>query len=624
MRKILFVLAVLMALALGGPPAFARDARSAVPTAATKPDPISPANPVHAHPALWMVKDHDTTIYLFGTIHMMKPQIIWFEGDVRKAYARSDEVVTEVVDDDAQTGASMLALAAAPPGQTIASLLPPASYAKYLAALADTGTPAELMEKMKPWFVSMSLSLLPLRRLGYDSASGVDVAIKAAARADGKRLVGLETSAQQLGFFDALPLDAQTTLLTQTVDEYADISSTIGQMVDAWSTGDEAALAANLNDSMEATPALAKMLLYDRNQRWAAWIKARLSQPGTVFLAVGAGHLAGAGSVQDALAHLRAACAPPDRTAMTAPRPKTFSRRIAAIWIVGLTLLAAFGFWIGASVFSDAKTARPALWKIEKEGRSAWLFGTLHAVPAGSDWLSADVTKAAQSADLLIIEVTGLDAERQSRAVFDSLGKNASLPPVAARLNPADRKQFKMLVKRDPSIAHGLDAYESWAAALLIGANTGVGQRLSAAQAGEARFTRMFEAAGKPLAPLETIKGQLGLFDAMPEQLQRKLLTQAVREAREADRIYSALFDRWAAGDVEGMALLFNQSLKGDPAIRAILVDQRNARWARQIDALLAAHDVRPFIAVGAGHLLGPGSLQARLEARGWHVTRIP
>ncbi len=72
-------------------------------------------------------------------------------------------------------------------------------------------------------------------------------------------------------------------------------------MIDAWSAGDPVRLAATLNKSMEEDKGLEKLLLFDRNERWADWIKTRLEKPGIVFLAVGAGHLAGKGSVQDAL-----------------------------------------------------------------------------------------------------------------------------------------------------------------------------------------------------------------------------------------------------------------------------------------------------------------------------------
>jgi uncharacterized protein YbaP (TraB family) len=69
-----------------------------------------------------------------------------------------------------------------------------------------------------------------------------------------------------------------------------------------WASGDTDRLAAQLNEDLRTTPRLAQLLLTDRNARWADWIAARLDKPGTVFVAVGAGHLAGSDSVQAMLA----------------------------------------------------------------------------------------------------------------------------------------------------------------------------------------------------------------------------------------------------------------------------------------------------------------------------------
>ena len=73
-------------------------------------------------------------------------------------------------------------------------------------------------------------------------------------------------------------------------------------MVADWARGDPDALARLMNDDLKASPEVAQVLLYRRNARWADWIKARMARPGTVFVAVGAGHLSGKGSVIDDLA----------------------------------------------------------------------------------------------------------------------------------------------------------------------------------------------------------------------------------------------------------------------------------------------------------------------------------
>jgi uncharacterized protein len=106
---------------------------------------------------------------------------------------------------------------------------------------------------------------------------------------------------QQLGFFDTLPKDAQITYLTSVVDQLPKVNGVMDQMVANWAAGDPVKLGELMNENLDDSPEVAKALLFDRNARWAEWIDARMDKPGTVFVAVGAGHLAGKQSVQDYL-----------------------------------------------------------------------------------------------------------------------------------------------------------------------------------------------------------------------------------------------------------------------------------------------------------------------------------
>ncbi len=255
---------------------------------------------VQARPALWVVRDADTTIYLFGTIHLLKPEIRWFQGPVRKAFDSAQEIVLEIVDrnEPGDGKSSLLQRALAPDEPTLSSRLQPDTAAKFLAALQGHGISPVLFDKVKPWFATFTLSILPLQTAGYDPASGADRAIEAAAIADNKRLIGLETSAQQIGFFETMPDALQIEMLSETIDELPTLPQTIQRMIAAWTGGNPEGLAEIMNESIDTNPEFERILLTDRNARWADWIKARLDQPGTVFIAVGAGHLAGKTSVQ--------------------------------------------------------------------------------------------------------------------------------------------------------------------------------------------------------------------------------------------------------------------------------------------------------------------------------------
>jgi uncharacterized protein YbaP (TraB family) len=255
-----------------------------------------------ADPALWVVKDKDTTIYLFGTIHVLKPGLSWFDDAVRTAFDKSNEVVLEIpmpTPEEAQ--AAVMKSAVNVTGPKLSEKLPEAERPAYAKAVADAGLPAGALEQLDPWFAASTLTLVTLQKQGYDPASGAEQAISQAAKAAGKPVTGLETLEQQFGFFDSLSDAAQVTFLTETIKELPTAGTSIDKMVDQWRHGDPDALAATMNEEMTVSPEVKRVLLTDRNARWAKWIEDRMKRPGTVFVAVGAGHLAGSGSVQDAL-----------------------------------------------------------------------------------------------------------------------------------------------------------------------------------------------------------------------------------------------------------------------------------------------------------------------------------
>jgi hypothetical protein len=283
------------ALAFAAQPAIAQAPPAPAPAAAPLKD---------ADPALWVVKDADTTIYMLGTVHVLKPGLSWFDEAVKDAFDTSDEMVIEVIQPTDQDAALkvMLPLAIDPDGPALTQKLPELARPKYAAAMTSLGMPPAALDQFEPWYASVILGLLPLQKAGYDPASGVEMQLAAAAKAANKPVSALEGFDEQLGFFDTLPESDQIGLLVATVDEFDKIGPTLDRMVADWGKGDSDALAREMNDQLGKLPNVEKVLLTDRNDRWADWIRTRLEKPGTVFMAVGAGHLAGRNSVQEALA----------------------------------------------------------------------------------------------------------------------------------------------------------------------------------------------------------------------------------------------------------------------------------------------------------------------------------
>jgi len=259
-----------------------------------------------AKPALWVVRDRDTTIYLFGTIHALRPGINWFQGPLKRAFASSDTLMTEIVMPDPKVAqALMLKAALNPTGPSLTEKLPEDKRAAYGAALAKLGIQPAQLDRFDPWLVASQLAVATLIKSGYDPASGAERVLTDAASAEHKPVAGLETVEQQVGYLDGLSDKAQQEFLVSTIDEIDDFTTTMDKMVGSWSHGDANAIAKLMNDDMRDSAELMTRLIAERDARWADWIADRLKRPGKVFIAVGAGHLAGPESVQAYLARKR-------------------------------------------------------------------------------------------------------------------------------------------------------------------------------------------------------------------------------------------------------------------------------------------------------------------------------
>lgn len=269
---------------------------------ATEETYVPPIMPDDPDPALWVISDDDTTIYLFGTIHLLKPGLTWFDEAVKTAFDSSEELVIEMIQPAPAAMVKIVNdLAIDKTGVSLRDKLAADDRAKYELTMTELGLPVESFDPLDPWFASVNLSLMPLLKNGYDSNQGAEKALVAEAEARGLKIVGLETPRQQLGFFDNLPEDVQIRFLNFTVDSIKESADGMNAMVAHWANANVEALAEMMNAGLE-DKILYETLLVNRNANWAEWVEKRMAEPGTVFLAVGAGHLAGADSLQAFLA----------------------------------------------------------------------------------------------------------------------------------------------------------------------------------------------------------------------------------------------------------------------------------------------------------------------------------
>lgn len=279
-------------------PAFAQAAVAAPTTA--------PAPQAGPGPALWVVRDADSTIYLFGTVHLMRPEVQWRTPAFEAALAASDAVYFEIKEVDPESAANMQPLlmkyGLAPAGEGLSTVMNEADMARIDAVAASLGAPQGAFEPMRPWLAAMQVTVAGIMKAGYSPTSGVDPLIKAQAVAAGKPIHALETVEQQLGFFADLPMDVQADFLRQSLADFDVGAAKLDSIVEAWATGDAARLETEIVDEFKKWPAVYDAILVRRNADWARQIKTMLDGSGTVFIAVGGGHLVGEDSVQAALA----------------------------------------------------------------------------------------------------------------------------------------------------------------------------------------------------------------------------------------------------------------------------------------------------------------------------------
>lgn len=254
-------------------------------------------------PAMWVIRDADSTLYLFGTVHLLRPTTGWGTDRVDAAFDSADRIVFEISNPDDQAAVIPLiqqhGISLATP---LTSLLTPEEIADLDAAAQTIGLSAAQMDPFRPWFAALTLSVAPLAKAGYDPASGVELLLKARAEAAGKPVSGFETIDEQIRILAGFPEEAQLEFLRATLEDYENATVELDKLVEAWAAGDvEAIETIGVEPMRESSEELYQALLVRRNTNWANQIQTMLEGAGTAFIAVGAAHLAGDDSVQEIL-----------------------------------------------------------------------------------------------------------------------------------------------------------------------------------------------------------------------------------------------------------------------------------------------------------------------------------
>jgi uncharacterized protein YbaP (TraB family) len=250
-------------------------------------------------PALWRLRDEDSEIWLLGTAHMLPPDLAWQTPKIEAALAAADTVMFETPIDDAgkqDIGKLAAAYGRNAPGVTLSSLLTPADRETLARVCKAVNADPAGLEDAKPWLAAVGLSVSYVVAKGFDPNAGAEQVLD--AKAAGKKRAYFETGEQQIRFFADLPIGAQVEFLRATLAEIETQDEDLVPMNKAWARGDTAKLAGYFAKmDKELSPQVYNTLIRDRNERWVTQIREIMAGSGKTFIAVGAAHLIGEGSV---------------------------------------------------------------------------------------------------------------------------------------------------------------------------------------------------------------------------------------------------------------------------------------------------------------------------------------
>jgi len=264
--------------------------------------------------------------------------------------------------------------------------------------------------------------------------------------------------------------------------------------------------------------------------------------------------------------------------------------------------------------------AHPALWTVHSPKATAYLFGSVHLLPSNVDWHSAAVDAALRSSDVFVFEAPlGTAGQAQTEAFVRA---NGMLPPnqaLPSLLDARARKDYRRALAAAHADPVALVHMRPWLAAIIMETSALQASHYSRSAGVDLQLWDYANAQHKKIETFETIDEQLALLMPKDKKLETEEFEAELKELKTGAGEIGELVDAWCDGRISDVARLMNEGLSTTPGAMKLLIDDRNVRWVKKIDGMLAEPHTY-FITVGAGHLGGPHGLPALLQARGYKV----
>jgi hypothetical protein len=254
----------------------------------------------HAGSPVWAIHGDHNTVYLAGSVHLLKAGDSRLPPAFDHAYGGSKAIVMELAIDKVdpmQAAGWLMEHAMLKEGTTLRATIGDVRYRRVSAEAERLGVPMEAADMLEPWALGLQLLEMQYMHLGFDPQQGVEQQLQHKAQADGKPITGLETMDEQLAVLQRLSYPDQARFLDMIVTEMQDVQSETDSVVTAWRNGDSAKLSALLSDEYKSFPMLYRLLVTDRNKRWVPQIEKLLHGNQDYFVVVGALHLVGDGGL---------------------------------------------------------------------------------------------------------------------------------------------------------------------------------------------------------------------------------------------------------------------------------------------------------------------------------------
>lgn len=252
-------------------------------------------------PALWKIAGPQGNVYLFGSFHMLPPDVKWRTPALQNALNEARSVVLETdlagLEDPQGAQALIAKFGMLPGGQTLAGVLGPRAYADVEKTAAELQVPPTALSSFRPWLAGTMLAVMSIARLGFDPNAGVDQQVAQWARANGKALRSLESNETQFRVFADLTPAQEAEFLAATLRQIGEAPRLLKEMLGAYRKGDTAGIERTINAGFDDFPALRERLMKGRHDKWLPQIEKMMAQGGTHVVVVGAAHLVGPDSV---------------------------------------------------------------------------------------------------------------------------------------------------------------------------------------------------------------------------------------------------------------------------------------------------------------------------------------